>query len=576
MNRNLFLHSFTLCILLIIGIQTVRAQKDEVRGVWLTTFSGLDWPKSYDTIEQQRSLIEIIERLHALHFNTIFFQVRSRGDAFYRSSFEPWARELTGVPGTDPGWDPLAFLLEQAGKRGIEVHAWFNVYKVWGPSLIPYNTRPEHILARSSGWGRLYRGEWWLDPGIPGVHDYLLAVALDLVEKYPLAGIHFDHIRYPGRDFEDSETFALYGDNGELHSWRRDNITRFIREFYELAGSMRPDLKIGSAPIGVYRNVAGFSGSTAFTDYYQDAELWLREGVHDYIVPQIYWNIPNNPKFDIIVSDWAKRSHGRHIYGGIGIFKPEVIRESELQISVTRALGFEGQVFFRYAHINTVNTLRNVYYSSVRPPEMKWKTSFSEGEDTILSILRSVIHKSENQFPASRNVSKRGDASGPIPQRYIVYRASDLPINTNNPEHLLAVLPATAESFAASMLNPVIPQYYFLVSILRDDDNTEGSPIMELMAMYDRISGKLGRDLLVTRYREYGDELEVKLYTRNGGSLRVNITDEQNRAIIGLFEGYLDPGLHAISIPSALIPPKAHLSVYKGQIEQTRLMILHE
>jgi uncharacterized lipoprotein YddW (UPF0748 family) len=574
MNKNLLLSLIILCTFVLTVPHVLRAQQAEVRGVWLTTFGGLDWPKSTDPIEQQRSLLQILERLHALHFNTIFFQVRSRGDAFYRSSFEPWARELTGVPGKDPGWDPLAFLLEHAGKYGIEVHAWFNVYKVWGPSPIPFDTRPEHVLARFPEWSRLYQNEWWLDPGIPEVNEHILAVALDLITRYPVEGIHFDHIRYPGRDFDDVGTFALYGNSGDLHSWRRENINRFIRDFYNLAGAVRPDIKIGSAPIGLFRELPGFSGSSAFTDYYQDAEQWLREGIHDYIIPQVYWNIANNPKFDIVISDWAKRTHGRHIYGGIGIFKPEIARESELQVSITRALGLRGQVFFRYGHINSVSGFGNVYYSPVRTPDMGWKSSPADGDDPVPSLLRTVIQRSEAQFFGSFMLSDNKSVTAFIPQRYIVYRASGLPINTNNPSHLLAVLPATTESFNASMLNPVTDRFYYLVSILRDDDNTDHDRTAIRMDLYDRISNILGREILITRILKSGDEMEVRLFTRNGGSMRVVMTDEDNRVMFDLFEGYLDPGLHAMNIHSVQIPAKAYLSVFKGHSEQTRLLIL--
>jgi uncharacterized lipoprotein YddW (UPF0748 family) len=292
---RLLISIFLVFIIFVSGLYA-NEPKEEFRGVWLTTFAGLDWPDSYDPAEQKRSLLVILDRLRDAKFNAILFQTRSRGDAFYRSSFEPWARELTGETGKDPGWDPLAFLIEQAHTRGIEVHAWFNVYKIWGGSPIPYNTNPPHILERNPEWAKQSGIEWWLNPGEPGVHSYLMKVALDLIERYPVDGIHFDHIRYPDSQFDDKLTHERFGVGKRLQDWRRDNITNFIRDFYRYAAVLRPDLKIGSAPVGVYKPIPGFFWSTAYEDYYQDPERWLQEGIHDYIVPQVYWDIEKNPE----------------------------------------------------------------------------------------------------------------------------------------------------------------------------------------------------------------------------------------------------------------------------------------
>lgn len=364
-----------LLFLLIISGTYANEPKEEFRAVWLTTFAGLDWPGSFDPVEQKRSLLGILDHLRDAKFNAIFFQARSRGDAFYRSSFEPWARELTGKTGEDPGWDPLAFLIEEGHSRGLEVHAWFNVYKVWGGSPIPYNTEPPHILEQNPEWARQSGVEWWLNPGEPGVHTYLLKVALDLIERYPVDGIHFDHIRYPDTTFDDKITHERFGVGKDLHDWRRENITNFIRDFYHYASVLRPDLKIGSAPVGVYKPIPGFFFSTAYEDYYQDPERWLREGIHDYITPQVYWDIGQHPKFDRIMHDWKQRAHGRHIYGGIGIFRPEIYNEIFQQVSITRSLGAHGQVYFRYAHLGNPAQLSDVYTSAAVVPDMPWKNN---------------------------------------------------------------------------------------------------------------------------------------------------------------------------------------------------------
>jgi uncharacterized lipoprotein YddW (UPF0748 family) len=563
--------------------------EEEFRAVWLTTFAGLDWPKSFDPDEQKRSLLAIIDSLYNANFNAILFQARSRGDAFYRSSFEPWARELTGITGEDPGWDPLAFLIEHARRRGMEVHAWVNVYKVWGGSPIPFDAEPRHILDRYPTWGRIYGNEWWLDPGEPGVHSFLLKVSLDLIEKYPLDGIHFDHIRYPGRDFDDAGTYLRFGHGENLHDWRRENISRFVREFYRLATAIRPDLKIGSAPIGVYKSLPGYNGSSAFVDYYQDVEGWLREGVHDYIVPQVYWNVANNPKFDTIIYDWKSRSHGRHVYGGIGIFRPEVYDELFLQLSITRSLEIPGQVYFRYAHLAGRRDLRSLYRNRLSVPSMPWvadrAVSFNSmpllfaPSDTVASPDWIPTHLQYVLYHNNNGLDTLGKDSGAsAPQRYIVYRSMMYPINTNNPEHLLAVLPATTASFNSEMYNPLSSGYYYLITELSDeesigDDNDTSSVLSQPVRTVARL---LGREIVLPCYSEANKPGKYNLcvYFPKGASGTIVIEDPITGREYTVVEGFLDSGMHTIPLTGFFIDDFMRCTLHVGGRKTDRYLSL--
>ena len=258
--------------------------------MWITTASGLDWPQTTDRVEQQTSLRALLRGVKAARFNTIFFQVRARGDAYYRSRYEPWAENLTGALGKDPGWDPLAFVLAEAHELGIEVHAWFNVFKIRGPNPVGPST-PEHPSRTLACFTVEQDGELWLDPGRPEVRTYLATVALDLVRRYDIDAINFDFIRYPGTSFGDGESFARYGKAMKIHDWRRQNITAFVREVYAQAVHLKPMLKVGSSPLGVYREETNGSQRGSFYWVYQDSYSWLREGIHDYLSPQVYWQI---------------------------------------------------------------------------------------------------------------------------------------------------------------------------------------------------------------------------------------------------------------------------------------------
>ena len=163
--------------------------KQEVRAVWITTVNGLDWPKSTDPAEQQRSLREMVMKLHSAHFNTIFFQVRGRGDALYRSSLEPWSDILTGTLGKDPGWDPLQFVIDEAHARAMEVHAWFNTFYVRsGKGEIP-PSKPRHVALEHPDWVQTVDGQSWLDPGLPAVRNFLLRVGMEIVRNYDVDGV---------------------------------------------------------------------------------------------------------------------------------------------------------------------------------------------------------------------------------------------------------------------------------------------------------------------------------------------------------------------------------------------------
>ncbi len=563
-----------------ISLGCAFSQGNEVRAVWLTTFGGLDWPKSVDPSVQRQSLRRIVDHLASLHFNMIFFQVRSRGDAFYRSSFEPWARELTGSTGNDPGWDPLEFLLTEAHARGIEVHAWLNVYKVWGASPVPFDTDPPHILSIRPEWAKLYQNEWWLDPGIPSVNEYILAVALDLIEKYPLDGMHFDHIRYPGRDFDDSLTFALYGGGVDLHQWRRNNITVFVREFYRLATAIRPSVKIGSAPIGVYGSLPGFNGSTAFTDYYQDPELWLREEIHDYIVPQIYWDIPDNPRFDVIAADWTRRSSGRHIYGGLGIFKPEIALEVERQVEVTRALALQGQAFFRYEHLLQIEGIGRLYRSRAEIPAMPWKirharnstrNTFSVSPDNLVA-LGNMFDDSEYLPESSVGARQSTHSFSQTPQQYIIYRSPEFPVYINNPGSLAAVLPATADSFKTLLQAPDASDYIYLVSRLFQSE-AEDKPEND---EFERIARLLGREYFFTDYDPAALKLEVSMCTPSGGSYELILGIGHPANQLDLYKGYLDPGIHTIGVPAEIFSGRSELILKTGRGQIRRSVGLTE
>lgn len=349
----------------------------EVRAVWLTTLLGLDWPDAAlrgNAAAQKQALRAILDDLREKKYNTVFFQVRSRGNAFYRSALEPWAGEVSGQFGKDPGWDPLAFAIEECHARGLQLHAWFNVCRVWSKGEPPASV-PMHVARAHPEWVQRFGEDLWIDPGLPAARQFTVRVAEDLVRNYAIDGLHLDYVRYPDRGFRDGDTYRRSGSGKNLEDWRRDNVSALVREMYERCTAVRPSLQFGSAPIGIYQNLPtarGWEGRNAIS---QDSRRWLREGYHDYVAPQIYWGLTRKGSgidFEALVADWTRESSSRQVIAGVAAYKENVQSWLAEHVDAIRAQGADGVVFFRYAHVRG-NALGGRFDQRAIPPAMPWR-----------------------------------------------------------------------------------------------------------------------------------------------------------------------------------------------------------
>ncbi|MGB5875060.1 MAG: family 10 glycosylhydrolase [Bacteroidota bacterium] len=539
--------------------QPLWPPKREVRAVWLTTAAGLDWPKTYDRFEQQASLRRMVQYLRSANFNTIFFQVRARGDSYYRSSHEPWAEHLTGSLGRDPGWDPLAFLLDEARASGIQVHAWFNVYKIRGNQSVP-RTSPLHPSLAFPNWCVHYDGELWFDPGIPGVRRYLLRVALDLVRRYPVDGIIFDFIRYPGRNFPDGNTYRLLGGSLPLAEWRRSNINRFVTEFYDSATAIRPMLRVGSSPLGVYEGdtYSGYNGS--FHSHYQDPREWTRTGKHDYVAPQLYWSFGasrGNPDFATLVRQWNTIIPNRHIYIGIAPYKEEVLQRLPAYIDSARAAGSEGQAFFRFEHITFQRAFGGRYRSPAIVPAMPWKDPvppLSPGDLAVSEVATNVFLLEWTAPPPAQD----GDTA----RFYTIYRSPSPRIPVHDPRALVSILPAGRTHTLDTVRVPSGLTYYYAVAAL-DKGYNESLPsepstgivhellairkkVSEVTSLSTSISSTSGTPTLVAYRLARRMNISLQVYRRHGAS--------QDSLLSTLVDGVNDGGTYVLGLGRVSFP----------------------
>ncbi len=465
--------------------QPPEPPKREVRAVWIATVGGLDWPQTQNTDEQQRILLGMIVKLKEAKFNTIFFQVRGRGDAFYNSHYEPWSQQLTGTLGKNPGWDPLQFVVTEAHARGMEVHAWFNTFLVKTGKTRPAESSPRHLILQHPEWFHQIDGDWWLDPGLPAVREYLLNVGMDIVRQYDIDGFHFDFMRYPGKSFGDESAFRQFGNKKiSREDWRRENINKFVRAFYDSATALKPMLKIGSAPIGIYTNVGKSGGWQAYYDLYQDSRGWLREQKQDYLAPQVYWSLgdrPGNPDFAALTRDWAEHSFGRHIYPGIGAYKPEVHQQLPNLIDSTRATEAEGNAFFRYENISDAFSLGGRYRFPADIPPMPWKDSIPPNPpaNLIVNNVNDGIFSLDWRVPQP---ASDGDGA----KYFNVYRSTRTPVNINDPKNLFLITPDARISVADTIKHPLSARYYYAVTAL-DKGNNESLPTSEQGAVISEV-----------------------------------------------------------------------------------------
>lgn len=375
------------------GQSALQQEKEEMKGVWIATVCNLDFP-TVQTTDAGFLAAEIdtqIANCKKLGFNTIFLQVRPSSDAIYPSALFPWSAYVTGQQGTAPqsGFDPLAYWIDRAHENKMELHAWLNPYRItkYGEkeflSLAPSNPARQH-----PEWVRLYSdNNYYFDPGIPQVRELIKQGVAELLEHYELDGIHMDDYFYPGKNFDDAQTFALYnGGFASIEDWRRNNVDILVQELGVLIHSYGTDIQFGISPAGVWENSSANplgsntqGGHPSYSKLYADTRKWALEEWIDYIVPQLYWQI-GHPKADYatLAQWWAQtlKDSNTRLYIGMGDYLSIGTGSQSVwaggaeigrQLSYNDGLEkIEGEVHFRYGTIMKDTLLQQVIEEAYR------------------------------------------------------------------------------------------------------------------------------------------------------------------------------------------------------------------
>lgn len=477
----LFTSAFTL-------LEAQTAPKREFRGAWVATVTNIDWPSSpgVSSSVQRSQLTSLFDKLAAAGVNAVIFQIRPACDAFYASPYEPWSSWLTGVQGQAPSndfYDPLEFAAQEAHKRGMEIHAWINPYRVKLSSTSPQLATTNVAVVHPDWAINCPDGYVLLNPGLPQVRDHVAKVVADIVRRYDIDGVHMDDYFYPypehGMTNQDMGTFQT-NPNGfaypdSLAPWRRNNVNLLVKQMYDSVQAIKPVVKVGMSPFGIWKNgiPAGTSGTSGYDVLYCDAVAWMAGKYIDYVAPQLYWSFGGGQDYAKLEPWWQSQTNGRHLYAGV--ITSVGTTQLGLQISFNRAAKAQGSIVFSARGVSGAfaDSLKFKYNATAAAiPVMTWKDTIPPKAP---SNIRTTLNPTTGLYALAWDPPSAA-VDGDTARRYLLYRFSKQlyqPADLEASSNLLA-LTGMPTAIPAARIDTVNSQYYFAVSAL-DKNNNEST-----------------------------------------------------------------------------------------------------
>jgi uncharacterized lipoprotein YddW (UPF0748 family) len=402
----------------------------ELRGMWLTTVNNIDFPSRPGLSEAQvkAEYLGWLDLAVAQRHNAIFVHVRPSGDAFWPSAYAPWSQWLTGrTDGAGPGWDPMQFMVDEAHKRNLEFHAWFNPYRgdqpaPAGPGADFAKLVPNHPLRVHRDWAIAYpkgkTARLYFDPGNPAARRYVEDSMLEAVQKYDVDGVHFDDFFYPypakGEDFPDAASYAHRALAAQSRAdWRRDNVNTLVREMSTRIRALKPWVQFGISPFGIWRNAShdpagsATNGLESYDAIYADTRTWVRQGWVDYIVPQLYWAVGfAKADYAKVLPWWANLVQGTRVQLYIG--------QADYRVGEKGAWSDPGQLDRQLTLNARYQVLGSVHFSAkqVRADRLGAVTRYRDRHYAAPALLPPMARLAAPPPGAPRLVSARTAGSG--------------------------------------------------------------------------------------------------------------------------------------------------------------------
>lgn len=461
--------------------------KREFRGAWMHTVHQGQY--SRQTTEQNKAYLRNqLDSLQGAGVNAILWQVRPSADALYESKLEPWSRFLSGKAGVAPTpyWDPLQFMIEESHKRGMELHAWLNPYRV---TTSPKEVLPKnHIYYQHPERFVMYDNKVYFDPALPENREFIENVVDDIITRYDVDGIHMDDYFYPypvaGKDFPDDKSYAKYGNGMDRGDWRRQNVDQLIEGLHKLISEKKPWIRFGVSPFGIWRNKksdprgSDTNGLQNYDALYADVLLWTKNGWVDYMLPQLYWELEHKAASSLILVDWwNNNANGRHMYIGQDVNKtmqkPDLAPSKEKtqlrhKIELTRkAKNIQGNCWWPGYSITrniggVADSLAKDLQSTIAiPPTYPWISQEVPAKVKGVKIKNGVL-----SWNAPAAEGKVTDVN-----RFVVYCSAE-----NNPAQAVAD-PANivAITYDSEFTLPSKKGYYFVTALNRVNNESEPS-----------------------------------------------------------------------------------------------------
>ena len=540
--------------------QDTPAPKHEFRGAWIATYAKLDWPRSISEIHQKNQMTNLLDYLEKAGINAVFFQVRSLGDAMYASRYEPWSHYLTGDQARSPTYDPLKFVIGEAHRRGMELHAWINPYRVHNGQR--FNVADNHITVTHPEWTYPAGNYTYLDPGRQDVRSYVSMIVMDIARHYEIDGIHLDDYFYPYppnhltlSNSPDIPTFQRENRGfTSVEDWRRDNINLQIAEIADSLRSFNPALKFGISPFGIWKSgiPRGVSGLNAYHVIFADATNWLQEKTIDYLVPQLYWRFGGEQDYAKLARWWAVQSGDRHLYIGHALYRAGTeFSASEVpnQVAFNRNHpDISGSVFFRTMHflpgfgLGFAQTIRGgLYQYPALPPSMDWKDMAAPPSPLNLTVTKN-----------GNVVSLDWESPDLISRRYAVYRiksdsAPDPAHASQDARNLIAITGET--EFEDNPGSDTDKYWYFVQSVSSNSIESEASNQVSTALGEERLPDQISITTYPTVFR---DHIQIEYSLSSAQTVTLQVYDTLGRNITTLISNeFRQSGQHTMSISSS-------------------------